>query len=165
MITVEDIWSGDWHAKIRSRLGILGCETVTDLMRKFPCLPYFKLARMLGKDVAAVQLAIMQFEEAKADGSIRQAVRDALVRAIHQHLKRGWGRGIRADFHTAGAYAEWLAALESRAFAPELLPMGEAVWRALEEGKPPAGWLPNDPDDPIITAAFDKGWPTSENRS
>jgi hypothetical protein len=159
MVTVQDIWSGDWHAKIRGRVHAQGCETISDFAKRHPSLPYFKLARLLGNDVAAVQLAIVHFEEAKASGCLREVAMAAFCRALHQHLKRGWNKGMRVDFHTAGAYAEWRAMLESRAFAPELIPLGEAVWKALKDSVPPTGWLPSGPDDPIVTAAFAKAWP------
>ena len=161
MVTPNDIWLGNWHAKIRGRIHAEGCETVTDFAKRHALLPYFKLARLIGEDVAAVQVAMMQFEEAKQAGLMREAAKDALSRGIHQHLKHGWNKGMHAKRMTAGAYAEWLSVLEFRTLAPELLPMGQAVWDALVASNPPVGWLPTGPDDPIVAAAFDRGWPTS----
>jgi hypothetical protein len=159
MITPEDIWLGDWHTKIRSRIHAQGFDTVTNFVQRHPCLPYHKLARLIGNDIAAVQLAVMQFEEAKDGGYIRNAAKDALCRTIHENLKRGWKQGIHSDFRTANAYSSWLAILEFRAFLPDLVPLGVAVWDALESSNPPTGWAPSDPSDQFIEQAFEKGWP------
>lgn len=164
MVTPDDIWLGDWHAKIRGRLHSQGCETVSDFAKLHPLLSHVKLARLLGPDIAAVQVAMMQFEEAKATDSLRKTAKDALCRSLLEHIKHGWKKSIHASRMTGRAYAEWLVMLEFRALAPELLPTGQAVWDALIASNPPIGWLPSGPDDPIITAAFDKAWPISNRR-
>jgi hypothetical protein len=137
----------------------LGHESVGNYLASHPAEPYFKVARRLGNDVAAVQLARMQFEEAVGIDGIRRAAMDGFCREIAENLKRGWGVGRHVDFRTAGVYAGWMALLEFRADAPHLRPKGDAIWSSLKEINPPQGWLPNGPNDPIIVAAFAKGWP------
>ena len=103
---------------------------------------------------------MMYFEEAKRNNAVRCAAMDALCRTLHDKLKHGWKSGLHAKRMMAGAYSEWLAVLEFRTLAPELSSVGEAVWNELDNANPPAGWLPGDPNDRILVAAFDRAWPT-----
>jgi hypothetical protein len=156
----ERVWGGDWPAKLHSRLHSLGFKTIQDFLARFPSEPYLKLVKRLGENVAAMQLIWMQFQEAQQDASFREAAKDCLAREITGQLRRGWGKGVRVDFHTAGAYANWVTELTR--FQPDVRPNADAVWRALNELRPPEGWLPVGPDDPVIVAAFAKGWPDAE---
>lgn len=158
MCSVNQIWGDDWRVKIRGRVRSLGCETIGDFLSRYPSEHYYKVARRLGSDVAAVQLAQMQFEEVADPSEFRQAAMDGIAREIVGHLKRGWGIGKHADFNTAGAYTGWMALLQFRANAPDQLPRGDAVWSEIRAIKPPQGWLPSGPDDPIIKAAFARAW-------
>lgn len=159
MATAEDIWLGDWQSKIQERVRSVGCSTVSEFLHRHQNIAYFQVARLLGPDVAAVQLAMMQFAEAKRDHKVRTAAMDALCRALHVNLKHGWNKGLHAKRMMAGSISEWLAVIEFRGLAPELRTLGEAVWAALKLSNPRIGWLPNGPDDGYIKAAFDKGWP------
>lgn len=162
MSNVDQIWDGDWRARIRGRVHSVGCETVGDFLKRHPSEPYFKVARRLGDDVAAVQLSQIQFEEIADASELRRAAMDGFSREIAEHLKRGWGVGRHVDFNTAGAYTGWIALLQFRAEAPHLVPRGDAVWNELKALNPPQGWLPSGPDDPIIQAAFAKAWPLDD---
>jgi hypothetical protein len=119
--------------------------------------PYVKLAKRLGGDVAAVHVMWVQFEEAEHRGRVRNAAMDGLARELTAHLKRGWGRGLHRQFNAAGADAGFLTLLDHA--HRECRPLAEAVWRALQDLCPPTGWLPSGADDPLIVAAFAKGWP------
>jgi hypothetical protein len=130
----DQTWIGDWRQRIRERIHSLGTERVTDFLERHPAEPYFKVARRLGNDVAAVQLARMQFEEASDRDEVRQVAMDGFSREVVENLKRGWGVG----------------------------PKGDAVWNSLKEIQPPRGWLPSGPNDPLIQAAFARGWPPHE---
>jgi hypothetical protein len=156
----ERVWGGDWQAKLRSRLRSLGFEKIQDFLAQFPSEPYLKLVKRLGEDVAPLQLIWEQFREAQQQGRIRAAAKDCLAREITGQLRHGWGKGVRVDFQTAGAYANWVTELTR--FQPDVRPMADAVWRTLNELKPPPGWLPVGPDDPHIAAAFAAGWPDSD---
>ena len=164
MVTANDIWLGDWQAKILERVHLAGFDSVSALLKQNPNCAYFQVARILGPDVAAVQLGMMYFEEAKKKNAVRCAAKDALCRALHSNLKHGWNHGLHAKRMMAGAYSEWLAVLEFRALAPELSSVGEAVWNELNAANPPVGWLPMDVEDSILTAVFDKAWPITRHQ-
>ena len=149
------IWNGDWEARLLSRVQSMGSRSILDFLDRFPAEPYIKVARRLGEDVAAVQLARMQFEEASGPAAFRRAAIDGLAREIAEHLKRGWGVGRHADFNTAGVHTGWMTLLRFRASAPpEIVRKGDAVWEELNRLDPSRGWLPNGPDDAILAAAF-----------
>jgi len=143
--------------RIRSLLHSRGFESTSDLLSRFPAKPYVDLAADLGNDMAALQLEWMQFEEAKEQGKLRDAAMDSLARELAGHLREGWGRGTQVDFNTAGVFADWVTRLED--YDPDLVPRAEAVWQALHELRPPEGWKPEGPDNPLLAFAFDKGWP------
>ena len=63
----------------------------------------------------------------------------------------------RIAFQTSGVYADWMTLL--REYEPNIEDRADAVWAALRDLSPPTGWHPIGPDDPIIVAAFAKGWP------
>jgi hypothetical protein len=155
----QRVWGGNWQAKLRSKLHSLGCENIHDFLVRYPAESYLKLAKRLGEDIAALQLIWMQFDEAVRDKQFREAAKDCLTREVTAHLKRGWGKGVRIDFHTAGVYADWIGELTR--VEPQARPLADAVWKALKELQPPEGWLPASPDDPLIVSAFDEGWPDS----
>jgi hypothetical protein len=85
-------------------------------------------------------------------------------------MKRGWEVGIHFVRQRASAFAEWHSKLRcDKAIAGEeafdehgveMSARGDTVWNALQE-LAPKGWLPESSDDPIIVAAFDRGWPIS----
>jgi len=153
----DRIWGGDWRAKLLSHLQQAGFDTVTDFLAQFPAEPYVELAERLGADVAALQLEWMQFEEARCRGGIRFAAMDSLPRELRYHLPGGWRGGTKGDFDTSGAYADWVVRLGQQ--APDVEPKAKAVWAALEELRPPLGWLPTGPNDSFIVDAFLRGWP------
>lgn len=157
------IWTSDWRSIIRARLRAHGAQSVLDFAQKHPLMPYVKLARLLGPGVVAAQLEMMEFEEAKVGGYVREAAKDALCRTIYRHIKRGWRVGRHSNRTTAAAYAEWVTLIEFSASCPELRQTARIVWAALEANEPPTGWLPSGFDDPLVVAAFDRGWPRTIN--
>ena len=160
MANANRIWEGDWNTRVRERVRSNGSDSVLDLLDQHPCEPYFLIARRLGNDVAAAQVARMQFEEVDGPGGFRQAAIDALSREITEQLKRGWGVGKHVEFLTADVFAGWMALLEYRVGSPpHILARGEAVWEELNRIDPPQGWKPTGTDDSILVAAFAKGWP------
>jgi hypothetical protein len=126
-------------------------------MARFPGQPYTVLAERLGGDVAALQLEWMQYEEAEAKGSLRDAAMDSLARDLHAYLPNGWRNGAKEDFDTSSAFAVWATRLEQR--SANVKAYANAVWDALEALSPPAGWSPTGPDDPLVKQAFLLGWP------
>lgn len=153
-------WEPGWQARLLDSVRAEGAHAVTDFLARFPGEPAIQVAKRLPGNVAAVQLELLQFEEAERAGRLRDAAKDAFCRLIRDNLKRGWGRGRHAEFNTASTYADWLSLLEFRALHPELRPVGDAVWQALLQLAPPDGWLPSGSEDPLIVAAFNAGWPS-----
>jgi hypothetical protein len=119
-----------------------------------------KLVETLSDDVAAAQLEQVQFEDAaKSRLSLREAAMDALPRDLNYYLPDGWRHGARNDFETSRAFAVWATRIDL--IAPTLKQRVDDTWAALEILQPPVGWKPTGPTDPIIAAAFAKGWPAS----
>lgn len=153
----ERVWGGDWRTRLIHAVKTLGYESVSAFLSAHPCTPYLVLADMLGDHIAALQIVWSQFREAVDSGKLRDAAIDCLVRELHRHLKRGWGKGMRADFHTAGVYAVWVG--EVTRFTPSVRPQADAVWQALAASRPPQGWLPSSSADLLVLNAFSIGWP------
>lgn len=156
-------WEGDWRERVLSRMRSYGYQSVADCLSRFPGEPYVDVVKRLGPHIAAIQLECVQFDEAEKQGALREAAIDSLLRDLNWHLKSGWEGGVRGNFNTSGAYVDWLHRLEgsSRNLPPnpELIQRGEMVWKALEELRPPRGWLPIGMTDPFIEAAFATAWP------
>jgi hypothetical protein len=159
MYASESIWADDWASRIGQRVRDLGSPSVTDFLRANQDLPFFRVARLLGPDVAGVQVARLAFDEACETNTVRAAAMDAFCRVLYSNLKKGWNRGLHAERMMAGAYAEWLSILEFRTGNPGLRSLGQSVWNSLEACSPQEGWLPSGPTDPVVVRAFDLGWP------
>jgi hypothetical protein len=155
-------WQGNWRAKILSRIREVGFESVTNYLAKFPAMPYMRVAEKLGEDVAAVQVAQVQFEEAKGMRKIREAAIDSLPRDLNYYLKDGWRHGAKNDFDTSSAFAVWATRLDQLSLG--LKDTVDAVWAALEKLQPSTGWRPGGGNDPLIQKAFDEGWPLHSRR-
>lgn len=153
-------WDGDWRARLADSVRAAGASSVSEFLARHPCEPYVKVVQRLSEPFVAAQLEMVQFEEAERSGQLVQAARDGLSRIIAYHLKRGWGRGMHAQFNTASAYAGWLGLLgflqETR---PELRAVGQAVWQSLIQQPPPEGWIPSGPNDLHIVSAVTAAWP------
>jgi hypothetical protein len=82
--------------------------------------------------------------------------RDALARALREHLPDGWqfiGR-VRGemDYPTARALSDWSAIMTILGDACHQ--QARQVADRLEQAGLPLGWLPAGPDDPLLVAAF-----------
>jgi hypothetical protein len=181
-------WTGDWQLRVRTRLHALGCETVRDLLDKYPAEPYVSVAKRLGDDVAAVQIGRLQLQEIRDQEWFRHVAMDCLARELVANLPDGWAicsppkpvppswthlsalpdhlneeeTRRRIEWQTAGAYSHWVCFL--RSYDPGIDSCTEAVWNAFKALSPPAGWLPSGAADPLIVRAFDIGWPTATSR-
>jgi hypothetical protein len=162
MNPTQTVWSGDWKRRVRSRLHSLGCETMQDFLARFPGESYLRIAERLGDDIAAIQVEVTQYDEAKSLSRIRDAAKDSLVRDLNFHLPDGWRHGAKGDFETSGAYADWVGRAQDA--EQSLRAKADAVWAVLERLHPPAGWKPANASDPTIEAAFAEGWPASSRR-
>lgn len=85
---------------------------------------------------------------------MRRDARDSLARTIAAEFPDGWNMAAGSAARRARAWTQWQA---RHADAPE--DRLRAVWVALKAATPPCGWRPGDGDDPVIRAAFERGWP------
>lgn len=154
----QNTWNPNWPTRITARLEALGFTSIMDYVRAFPGEGVLALADRLGADVAATQLIRMVAEEGRRRGRLRDAVRELLARRVPDHLPGGWGTGADCEFNTAGVYSSWAATLVVDGGCEHLKPEMKAVWNALKALAPPTGWKPATGDDPLIVAAFEKGW-------
>ena len=156
----EKAWSGDWHGRILERVSERGFQTVTRYASERPGVSLRVLARELGSgDVAAAQIRSILVAEALRTGTVPRVVRDLFVRELRQSLPDGWKHPLdgAARSGVAGALATWLAELRLaehlRCFDDEV--MFEAGQNLMNADLPP-GWLPEGPDDPVITTFVDR---------
>jgi hypothetical protein len=97
----KSAWHGDWAARIQRRMHEIGCETIADYLARCPGETYISAARGLGDDIAPVQLAHLQLQEAKEQGHLRLAAMDSLTREINESLVNGWGCSDRSAYQGA----------------------------------------------------------------
>jgi len=157
--TENKAWGGDWRAKFAARLHSLDSSSATELLSRHPGKPYTEVAAELGDDVAALQLEWAQFEEALRQNNLRFVAMDSLARDLRDMLPNGWKEVAKGDFDTSRVFGSWSTRLTMA--RSELEPQVIAVWSALKDSSPPPGWKATGPNDPIILAAFNKGWPLS----
>ena len=157
---IKQTWCDNWQEIHRKRILATGVSSIADFLRKYPAEPYHKLGRHVGGVVAAVQFQKLQFDEAMANGTVREACKELLVRTLNDDLKRGWQRGGHWQSNRAGACAHFVSSI----WGPdEYLASAQRVWNALLQLNPPPEWVPRSIDDPLIEKAFEVGWPeTSE---
>jgi hypothetical protein len=160
-MTTTETWTGDWQNRIKLQVNKEGYENISSYLRASPNIPLFKIARNLGANVAAVQLAMIYFAEANEAGGVKSAARDVLCRVLHSNLRKGWNGGMHAERMMAGAYSEWLSTMEFRSGLAELRQVAEHAWDALEKSKPFIGWLPISPEDERLVNSIDRGWEES----
>jgi hypothetical protein len=174
--------TANWQKTIATHLQARGCKSLLDYLKSNPGKSYLALAQEFGSGVFAMQVIRLAFEEAQLKGQLRWASMDALVRELREAFPNGWGKvykpvyrsllteeqqpekaeqteEARIRFQKAKACGAWLAMVGQ--VPTNAWSHLQSVWDALEHLSPPIGWLPKDPDDPLILAAFEKGWPVS----
>jgi hypothetical protein len=70
------------------------------------------------------------------------------LRWVHVRLPDGWTPTPGWDLAQASVLVDAL-----RTIAPAHAALTRAAWDQLKNGAAPAGWLPADADDPVLTAA------------
>ena len=151
-------WCENWPERHRERVCATGARSVAEFLQHYPAMPYHKLGDILGP-VAAVQVKKLQFDEAIANGSVRDAAKELLVRTLAWDTKRGWRKGYHWESNCGSAYSHFVNDLAEQTAKPEMKEIGRSVWNALEDTNPPDGWLPKSTNDPHIRKAFEIGWP------
>ena len=142
---------------IAQRIGDAGFPDPLDFFLRHPAAPYGVLYRRIGHPVTHGNhrdipfLAFLHFHRRLHISRLgeRHFARDALARSLAEHLKGGWGS---ADSHLR-AVTSW------NQLERECTDQYIRVWDAIKALNPPRAWRPADPEDPIITAAFDQAWP------
>jgi len=167
LINPDETWLGDWEERCRHRLACEGFTSMTAYLKSREGVTYSKVAKQLD-GCAPLQVALMQFREAREKKTLRNVSKDSLVRTIRERMKRGWDVSIHRRRQRTSAFVQWLSILRcDQAFVGNeacdeqsvlMSKRGEDVWRVLEESAV-VGWLPESADDPVITKAFDEGWP------
>src|SRR5262249_16186394 len=151
----EHTWSPDWQDRLLDRVRSLGYSKISVLLAAMPSRPYVEIARRLGSNVPPIQVLAVQFREAKAEGTVREAAKDSLAPRITDELPGGWGIGENAEYRMASALADWASSVTVSGECDDLEPTINGIMRSF---RAPTGWLPNGPDDPIIEAAFSGLW-------
>lgn len=158
-------WHGDWQARLQSKLESLGFATLQMFLEANPGICYTNLSRCLADaNIAPMQIYGKQLREAEAEGHLRAAAVDCLVRCLSQHIKRGWGHGPQFEYRLASGLSDWKCSIAEFVGKGEgLMARLEAVGEAIKACSPPKGWVPSSPADQIIQSAFLAAWP-EDNR-
>jgi hypothetical protein len=142
-------WDGDWEKRIYDRVRARNFASLTEFADAQPHASYRELTKDLGDDVAIVQLETLLRDEAKKHGRAERFARSSLVRLLREYCADGWDCGDNFKFRAARAFASWVSTLgvgyESAA---------ERTWGLLKSRRPPKGWCPDNPDDPLLKDVF-----------
>lgn len=149
------MWEPDWPRRVERRLAEAGFASVRDFVNQRAGVPFADLVQELG-ETAEVQLCELYLAGMVEAGLLREAVRELLARKIIHRLPAGWG----ADYELPRAlvYADIQLVLRRTEASARVTPRMERVWEALRSMNL-EGWLPTGPDDAILAAAFQQGWP------
>jgi hypothetical protein len=147
-----DPWAGNWQERVYKRLLKVGFSSVILYAKSLPKHTFRELAAPLGEDVAPVQIEKLLLEEAIETNDFSYFARTCLIRYLRQNLPEGWGVGENLEFRRAYAFAAW-----STAIGEEFINVADSVWNDLNKpGKVKNRWLPEDVDDVLIDAAFQR---------
>lgn len=156
----QHIWHPSWPERLLEKVRATGFQDVSELLASMPARPYEDVASLLGTNVAPIQIISVQFDEARADNSIRHAAIDSLCRNICEKLPLGWGRGENSDFRSGLALSRWITEIEVSGKCPHLAPRLLAIAKDIRASSPPDGWKPADTADSLINAMFTRHWPS-----
>jgi hypothetical protein len=163
-MTVNDIppWAEGWAEHLREAARQLGFVDFLAFMNAHVGEPYGKVLRVLrmhlGYMVPLMQLQKLHMHEAIVVGKGREAAKDSLVRTLRQELPNGWNTGKQCQERRAWARAYWVLPSSDATEAEKMKAVADSVWDELQAMNPPDNWCPATPNDPIIEAAFARGW-------
>jgi hypothetical protein len=140
------VWRGDWEARVHARITEKGFASVAAFLAAHPGTSYTELARMLGADIAAVQLERMHVVAATSAAVRISAMRDSLCRYLREALRNGWGVGPSWDARVMEGLSNWIVMWGQQ-------PWMRTIFDHLKAAAP-KGWRPDTADDPIIEAAI-----------
>jgi hypothetical protein len=162
MVAHDQTWTADWPNRLQGELRKQGFETVNDFLQVHPAEPYIKVVSRIAPWVAAMQLERLQMQESKRQGTVRDAAMDAFVRELNGRLPTGWVPDSATESRAAGAFAAATTLIEINGESPEFRSQMFAMYKTLQELKPPLGWRPSGPNDKLIQEAFAHGWPITK---
>lgn len=149
------MWLPGWKDRFKAMLAARGYATVGEFLNDCPCRPYDEVVASLDKEFAQVQIVSCQFEEARRDGTVLNALKDSLCRHIVEQFPDGWGIGDNVDYRRASALASWGS--ESR-ITGNVGRFDQIFDCFVEEFNPVVGWMPDGPDDNVIAMPLNKCW-------
>jgi hypothetical protein len=153
-MSFEKTWSGDWHGRILERIRQLGFENVTQYTSAHIGVSLLVLAAELGPDdIAAAQIRSMLVDEAIRTNSVPRLLRDLFVRELRAALPGGWKHPLADESRSkvVGSLVRWENSLKDHLDKESTFTAGQEFLDA----ELPDGWLPSDPDDPIIVTFVD----------
>ncbi|GIX00058.1 MAG: hypothetical protein KatS3mg111_3390 [Pirellulaceae bacterium] len=162
-------WCKNWPDKVRELATRQGYTDVFDFVMSHPGESFGQLYKRLQSaseqsefTPAFSQIAEVFYLDADRQGRLRDAFAEALVRAIRQFLKKGWGVGKQLRQRRIQAQTHWPSPslVDSIKMSHEdWFNLQEFIWHELERESPAAEWCPADYRDPVIQAVFDRVWP------
>jgi hypothetical protein len=148
----KSAWEGNWQARVNERIKERGYETLISFAERNPKATFFELAKMLGEQVAPMQVEQLVSNAYYEQGQVARYFRSALARHIRRAMPEGWNVADNFDFRRVGALIDW-----ENGTPDEYATFTENVKTVLKNANGiPKGWLPNGADDPIIVDAFEK---------
>lgn len=159
MQAMNQTWSADWPTRLERLLREQGFESVSGFLERHPAEPYVDVVKRIAPWVAAMQLSRLQMQEAKREGTLREAAMDAFARELNW-LPEGWIPDSASESRAAAAYAHASTLVELDGESPQFSGQMSEVYDALKALQPPIGWRPSGPNDPLIQEALARGWPT-----
>jgi hypothetical protein len=161
-----------WRTEYYLLLKTKGVDTLLDLLKMYPAIPYDDIAELIGikpknndennidNDIE-LRIEFLLREEAKKYKQELFTIKDVLVRYLHKNNVK-WSKKTKQIEHRVGVYSMWSSFVCScypNKPRPELVKRIKQIWDYIEEQV--AGninWLPADTEDPIISKAFEKFW-------
>jgi len=154
-----------WQSLIAERVVALGFASLPEFVTSRPRASLLALTTTLigpapNPQDANVSLSALQgmlLGQALDRGSVEHTSRDLLVRMLHQRLD-GWPwLADRVGMQrVAGCLFGWAAGIGAR--LPDYRRPAITLALALLENPLPAGWMPQDADDPLLVAMFLHHW-------
>jgi len=149
----KETWANNWKENVYNKVAALGFDDITAFATSVPSVPYRKLARKLGDEIAPVQIEKLLREELIAKGNQNFFARDCLARYLAQYLPGGWAGNSTHDFYTARAFSAWSAALS---LDPNEMTREQTrrVWNNVHQIAAP-GWNVAGAEDQVLLRAFE----------
>ena len=150
------MWTDDWNARIRKKVRTLGFQSLSELLATMPSEGYQAVAKHLNS--APIQIIAIQFAEAKETGNTIDAVKDCLVRNLHESLSDGWPDNPKGNFKVASALAGWSTEITGVGNCPEFEERADRVLFGMLQASIKPGWLPESIFDPTLDEIFTTYW-------